>query len=216
MPTETLIAQDHRAGTRSASIDRSIARRQSVNTLVRFSETDAGRCKVEDFIAAEFRKHFDASVTEFMPTLAALYGESGEMKAAVGYRSAAACDLFLEIYTGNPIEEVLHRQAGIRVPRREIVEVGGLACRGGRAAMEMIKALAPVLIESGFSWVVFTGADTVRNVFQRLDLRTVALCIANKSLLGERWQEWGSYYDHNPVVMAGRIAEGVDARRALA
>ena len=213
---EALTAEIRRADSSSASIDRSIARRQTVNTLVRFSETDAGRAAVEAFIATEFAKHFNARVSEFMPTLAALYSESGEMKAAVGYRPAAASSLFLEVYTSAPIEEVLYRQAGIRVPRAEIVEVGGLACRGGRAAMEMVKALAPVLIESGFSWVVFTGADTVRNVFQRLDLRTVALCIANKSLLGERWQEWGRYYDHNPVVMAGRIAEGVDAGRALA
>ena len=102
------------------------------------------------------------------------------------------------------------------VARSGIVEVGSLACTGGRAAMEIVAALGPALIADGFSWVVFTGADTVRNVFRRLPLRPIALCIANKSLLGDAQREWGSYYEHNPVVMAGRLADGVGALEAAA
>jgi hypothetical protein len=33
-------------------------------------------------------------------------------------------------------------------------------------------------------------------------------------LLGEARHDWGTYYDHNPHVMAGRIAEGALARGA--
>jgi hypothetical protein len=146
-----------------------------------------------------------------MPTLVGLHGIDGSLLAAVGYRSAALESLFLEVYTQAPIEEVIRRQTGIDVPRSQIVEVGSLACTGGRAAMEIVTSLVPALIEDGFSWVVFTGADTVRNVFRRLNLKPVSLCIANKSMLGDRQQEWGSYFDHNPVVMAGRIADGIVA-----
>lgn len=183
--------------------------------LVRHGVASPYRRCIESFIAREYREYFDADITEFMPTLVALHDANCRLKAAVGYRAAATGKLFLETYTNGPIEQVLHRQSGWRVVREEIVEVGSLACNNGRAAMEIVAALGPALIEQGFSWVVFTGADTVRNVFRRLNLRPMALCIANKSMLGGRQHEWGSYYDHNPVVMAGRLADGVAARQPL-
>lgn len=164
---------------------------------------------IEAFIASEYRAHFGANVREFMPGLAGMFDGAGCLKAAVGYRSASAGPLFLEIYTPSPIEELVCQQTGLVVPREEIVEVGSLACTGGRAAMEIVTALAPALIEQGFTWVVFTGADTVRNVFRRMNLRPIALCIANKAQLGARQFEWGTYYDHNPVVMCGRLADGI-------
>jgi hypothetical protein len=179
--------------------------------LLRLSQLSPERRRVEAFIADQFAKHFDASVTEFMPMLAGLYDTNGGLDAAVGYRAAAAERLFLEVYTQSPVEEMLRAQVGIDVPRAEIVEVGSLACTDGRAAMEIVRLLVPALIAEGFSWVVFTGADTVRNVFRRLNLRPLSLCIANKAMLGERQYEWGSYYDHNPIVMAGRLADGITA-----
>ena len=184
--------------------------------LVRHDRQSPLRGIVEDFIAAEFREHFGAELRSFMPTLVGLHDTTGRLKAAVGCRAAAREPLFLETYTNGPIEQVLRRQSGIDVARSAIVEVGSLACTGGRAAMEIVAALGPVLIREGFSWVVFTGADTVRNVFRRLHLKPIALCIANKSVLGAAQQEWGSYYEHNPVVMAGRLADGIGALEAAA
>ena len=77
--------------------------------------------------------------------------------------------------------------------------------------MQIVLDLVPWLIGAGFSWVVFTGADTVLNVFRRLRLEPQPLCTADKSLLGDAAGDWGTYYDHHPVVMAGRIVEGLDA-----
>ena len=182
--------------------------------LVRHDRQSPLRGIVESFIAAEFREHFGAELTTFMPTLIGLHDTTGRLKAAVGYRAAAREPLFLETYTNGPIERVLKRQSGVDVARSAIVEVGSLACTGGRSAMEIVAALGPALIEDGFGWVVFTGADTVRNVFRRLHLKPIALCIANKSLLGAAQKEWGSYYEHNPVVMAGRLADGIGVLEA--
>ena len=182
--------------------------------LARHERGSARRKEVEAFVAREYGHHFGASVTEFMPTLVSLDDEAGGLRAAAGYRAAGHGPLFLEVYTNEPIETALGRQTGLEVARASIVEVGSLACSSGRAAMDIVKALVPVLISEGFSWVVFTGADTVRNVFRRLDLRPIALCIANRSVLGERQHDWGSYYEHNPVVMAGRLADGATALAA--
>jgi hypothetical protein len=146
-----------------------------------------------------------------MPTLIGLHSSQGDLKAAVGFRAAASGPLFLEAYTKVPIEQVLRNQTGLGIAREQIVEVGSLACDGGRSAMEIVTALVPALIQDGFSYVVFTGADTVRNIFKRLNLKPISICIANKGVLGEHQYEWGSYYEHNPVVMVGRLADGLNA-----
>jgi hypothetical protein len=71
--------------------------------------------------------------------------------------------------------------------------------------------LVPYLLDAGFSWVVFTGADTVMNVFRYLQLSPLPVCPADPLLLGATRHEWGSYYDHHPQVMVGRIRDGVRA-----
>jgi hypothetical protein len=208
---ETTLAAGIAADQIPKSNNRPFLRRvpNSNASLVHYGDTACGRKQIEAFIADEYRRHFSARLTEFMPTLVGLHGHEGELEAAAGYRAAVDGPLFLEAYTDGPVEGLLKELRGIDVQRNEIVEVGSLACRSGRAAMEMVAALVPMLIHEGFSWVVFTGADTVRNVFRRMHLKPFALCIANKSVLGDRQHEWGSYYDHNPVVMAGPIAEGI-------
>jgi hypothetical protein len=98
------------------------------------------------------------------------------------------------------------------VPRERIVEIGSLACHSASAAIAIVQTLVPHLLRAGFSWVVFTGADTVMNVFRHLGLEPRALCEANPRLLGDACDDWGTYYDHEPQVMAGRIADGSRAR----
>jgi hypothetical protein len=143
-----------------------------------------------------------------MPQLLALEDQAGRFHAVVGCRSAADGPLFLERYTRAPIERLISRHAGMAVRRSEIVEIGSLACRGGRAAVEIISGLVPFLIGSGFGWVAFTGADTVKNVFRRMRLFPTALCKADPALLGAGATDWGRYYDHDPEVMVGRLREG--------
>ena len=178
--------------------------------LVDYSSSTERRREIEQFIRDEYREHFGANLTHFMPHLLALHRPCGAVRAVVGYRGAQE-ELFLETYTRKPIEQVIAERLGETVPRHQIVEVGSLACRDGRAAVEIIKAVIPNLIQQGFTWVVLTGADTVRNVFRRLDLEPRALCVADKSLLGDDQDTWGTYYDHHPIVMAGRLADGICA-----
>jgi len=179
--------------------------------LAAYGPDTRGRVRIEQFIREEFLAHFDARITAFMPTLLAAHEPDGAVRAAVGIRCAAHAPLFLETYTHRPIEQVIATTLGVDVPREAIVEVGNLACRNGRAAMELVTALVPALLDRGYAWVVFTGADTVRNVFKHLKLQPQALCIANKALLGAAQQDWGSYYDHHPIVMAGRLLDGVES-----
>lgn len=181
--------------------------------LVSHGPLSQQRPLLEEFVRREFLAHFGARIRHFMPELLGLHGRSGDLRAVVGCRSAAAESLFLETYTREPIEHALAARNGFFVPRERIVEIGSLACRNATAAIAIVRALVPHLLLAGFSWVVFTGADTVMNVFRYLGLTPLELCPANPLLLGEARQDWGTYYDHNPHVMAGRIADGASARR---
>jgi len=169
------------------------------------------RAELERFISDEYRKHFDADVREFMPTFLALHDATGRISAAVGCRSAAFEKLFLEIYTDKPIEAMITERVSVEVPREQIVEIGSLACRNGRSAMAIIRALSPYLIDAGFSWAAFTASSTVVTVLSRLRLEPLALCVAHSSKLGPSRSAWGSYYKHDPVVMAGRLRDGIEA-----
>jgi hypothetical protein len=184
--------------------------------LVSHGLSSPRRALIEQFVRREFFAHFGARIRHFMPELLGLHEPDGTIRAAVGCRSAAE-PLFLETYTGGPIELAIESACASRVPREQIVEIGSLACRNATAAVAIVRALVPYLLQSGFSWVVFTGADTVMNVFRHLGLAPRALCPADPLLLGDARFDWGTYYDHEPRVMAGRIADGVAAtqRRAL-
>jgi hypothetical protein len=179
--------------------------------LVRHDRRSPLRALLEEFVRREFYVHFGARIRHFMPELLALHGNDGGVRAVVGCRAAAAEALFLETYTREPNELALAASNGFWVPRERIVEIGSLACRGGAAAIAVIRALVPHLFEAGFTWVVFTGAETVMNVFHYLGLGPRVLCRADALLLGEARHDWGTYYDHNPHVMAGRIQDGAFA-----
>jgi hypothetical protein len=184
--------------------------------LVSHDARSPQRAALEEFVRSEFRVHFGARIRHFMPELLALHGPDGSIRAVVGCRAASAEPLFLETYTREPIEVALASLNGFFVPRERIVEIGSLACRSAAAAVAIVRTLVPYLLHAGFSWVVFTGADTVMSVFRHLGLVPSALCAADPLLLGEARHDWGTYYDHAPRVMAGRIADGIAATSARA
>ncbi|HLF12416.1 MAG TPA: thermostable hemolysin [Gammaproteobacteria bacterium] len=184
--------------------------------LICHSHESPQRQHVEEFVRNEFLIHFNARVKHFMPVLLALHGSRGDVRAVVGCRSAATERLFLETYTQEPIQMLLARRLGVDIARDQIAEIGSLACRSGRAAIDIVRVLIPFLLEAGFSWVVFTGADTVMNVFRHLKLAPRVLCTADQELLGDERHDWGTYYHHHPKVMAGRLREGIDVLDATA
>jgi hypothetical protein len=186
-------------------------RDSSATSLVRHSVLSPQRKLLEEFVQGEFHTHFGARIRHFMPELLALHSHDGGIRAVVGCRSAAIERLFLETYTGEPIETALATRLGVHVARERIVEIGSLACSSATAAIAIIRALVPHLLRAGFTWVVFTGADTVMNVFRYLGLTPRELCAADPRLLGDARHDWGTYYDHQPYVMAGRIQDGVFA-----
>jgi hypothetical protein len=165
-----------------------------------------GRQHVEAFISAVYFRRFGADVRQFAPVLVSLHDEQGELVAAAGYRAADLGPLFLERYLDSPVEGMLPAQSG-RAPRRaSIVEVGHLAaCRAGEGR-RLIRLLGRHLMDEGFQWVVSTLTEELRNLFVRMGVAPLALGVADPAVLGEQAVQWGSYYDHRPLVLAGGLA----------
>jgi hypothetical protein len=164
-----------------------------------------GREPVERFVAAVYQQRFGAVVRQFAPVLVSLHDEQGERVAAAGYRPAQLGPLFLERYLPAPVQALLPAAAG-RPPTREgIVEVGHLAAVRAGEGRRLIRLLGPHLASQGYEWAVSTLTQELRNLFVRMGVAPLALGVADSAALGDQAAQWGSYYDHRPLVLAGRL-----------
>lgn len=162
------------------------------------------RARAEAFIATAFRKHYGAELRGFAPNLM-LLERGGRILAAAGWRCAKDERLFLESYLDEPIETAVSKVAGQSVRRERIVEVGHLAVDHRGASIHVVRNLAAHLDRLGYEWVTFTATAELIGIFRRLALPPLALAAADPCRLGEHAGDWGSYYDRQPVVVAGRI-----------
>jgi hypothetical protein len=162
------------------------------------------RVEVERYIQNIFAQHYGAQVSTFAPNLV-LLEQAGRMVAAAGWRCADASSLFLERYLDYPIEHILGKLAERPVARERIVEVGNLAASMPGGSLRVITTLATQLGRLGYEWVVFTATQELIGIFSRLGLPLLALNTADPARLGEEAGHWGSYYDKQPIVVAGQI-----------
>ncbi len=176
---------------------------------------DPQRTQVERFIREVFARRYGADVRHFAPLLVSLQ-DRGEIVAAAGYRSAAEAPLFLERYLPSPVETLLGAGEESPPARRHVVEVGNLAADRAGEGRRLIALMGPHLAAQGFQWVVGTITNELRHLFIRLGVTPLALGTAHAAALGDDAAHWGSYYAHEPVVLAGHLGLALRhmARRA--
>jgi hypothetical protein len=162
------------------------------------------RADVERFIAERFLHAYGARVVHYCAHLLGARDAAGAWKAAAGYTPAAAGALFLEQYLDRPVEAVLSSALAEPVARERIVEVGNLAAAGGGYCF--LPALGRHLASRGYRWAVFTATREVRDLLQRLSWPARVLAPAARERLADGGAAWGSYYAHEPSVMAGCLA----------
>ncbi len=182
--------------------------------LVVHTQRDPDRAEVEAYIRRIYADHYGADVQGFAPELVSLRDGSG-IVAAAGYRSAAHGPLFLERYLDAPIETLLTSTANAATQRPGVVEVGHLASDRPGEGRRLILLLGPHLAAQGFQWVVSTLTAELRHLFVRIGVTPLALGTADPAALGHEAVQWGSYYDHRPVVLAGHLRQALQqlARR---
>lgn len=165
---------------------------------------DPSRQEVEAFIARIYATRHGAQVQHFAQTLVALrQGES--TVAAAGYTPADAAPLFLERYLPAPVQALLTARTGLAVPRAGVVEVGHLAAERAGEGRRLIFLMAPHLASLGVQWVASTLTAELRQLFLRIGVTPFVLAAADPAALGPEARQWGSYYTHRPVVVAGHL-----------
>jgi hypothetical protein len=175
------------------------------STLRQYSAADPCRPQVEAFIQRIYANRFEAQVKAFAPVLVGLHDRDGALVAAAGYRAAHTGTLFLERYLSQPVEALLYGGNATPGHRNGIVEVGHLASDRAGEGRRLIRLMGPLLAQNGFDWVVSTLTQELRHLFVRMGVAPLALGYADPSLLGNAAQDWGRYYDHQPVVLAGQL-----------
>lgn len=169
---------------------------------------DPHRADVEAFIRQTYAQRYGADVRQFAPTLVSLRDASG-IVAAAGYRSASNGPLFLERYFDTPIDSLLANPGEAAPERAHIVEIGHLSAARAGEGRRLIRLLAAHLQSLPFEWVVSTMTTGLRHMFLRLGITPLALGLADPDALGSEAAQWGSYYEHHPVVLAGRLQQAL-------
>lgn len=168
------------------------------------------RADLEEFVRRRFERAHGAHVRSFMPTLLSVDDRWGQRVGVIGLRCAAEGPLYLEQYLDLPIERAIAAGAVTPPPaRREIVEIGNLACPTGRAGLLAISVLPAYLAARGHSWIAFTATRTVRRLLDELDAPHFELAEARESRVATAPDHWGSYYAQEPRVHAARLRDGL-------
>lgn len=156
------------------------------------------RLEVTRFIEHHYARQYGARMRVEYPDLISVRNKSGDLLAAAGFRFAASGSLFLERYTGQPIDRLLN------MPRTEIVEIGNLASLGGTSVF-LFAALASYLESLGVTQAVITGTRTLEHRLSRLGLAPRRLCPARIECVNGDDTDWGSYYTTRPYLLTGSI-----------
>ena len=174
-----------------------------------------GRTRVQDFVKGIYAERYGAHITEFAPVLLALRDAQGALVAAVGYRCAVIEPLFLERYLDVPVEQALLGAQAPRSARRVIAEVAHLVALKPGEGRRMMAELGRWLGQQGVHWVVSTVTRELRHLFLRMGIAPLALGVADPERLGERARDWGSYFEHEPVVLAVALPQTARLRPRL-
>ncbi len=205
MPQPCFAIKSHREGT------------LSLHTCMRSSGLSLCpaelRGTAESFIRASYRASFQANPSQLLPHMLVSLDQQQRVDMALGMKPADEGPLFLEQYLDVPIENAITARMGYPVARHAIVEIGNLAVTRPGAIRNAIAHCTHWLFEEGYEWVAFTGTRTLRHSFARLGLAPVTLAPASPERLpAANRSRWGTYFDHQPELCIGHIAEG---RRAL-
>ena len=162
------------------------------------------RAYLETRIRSGFGTHFGACIEGFMPRFA-LYKTMLGSSGVIGVRGAGEDRLFLERYLNHPVERVIAEAAGSDVPRERIAEVGQFVTDDREVVAPFFRDLVPFLKAEGYDWVCFTGTRRIRAILDRVGFHGLPIATADKSRVADDTSDWGNYYDHQPVVIAGKL-----------
>lgn len=171
------------------------------------------RIEVEQFAHRVYKKHYGADLRSFSREMLALTSDSGRVLSCVGINMPENGPLFLEHYTGGPVQEAIAaaRPEVEDVKRAEVVEVGTMAVHPKGLCRLMMAALAGVVAARGKRYIVFTAVKNLQNTLDSLKIPFTVLADADMSALprvDEGGTDWGRYYNSSPKVIVLDLLQG--------
>lgn len=180
--------------------------------LTLHSQSDLRREAVEHSVRAIYTERYGASIPGFAPWLVSVQ-DGMNVLAAAGYRPASTGPLYLESYLPAPVEEQIATQTGVAPRREDIVEVGHLTAARSGEGRRLMQLLGLHLADQGFHWVVGTFTRELRVMLMRLGVAPLTLGAADPVSLGGSAHLWGSYFEHQPLVLAIHLRHALRQHR---
>lgn len=161
------------------------------------------RNEIEAFIKQGFAKAYDAKISITTPHLLAL--SNGNYKAALGIRSGHE-KLFLEQYLSGRIEQqavfVEHD-----IKRQDIVEISHLFSNAKRFTIPLFMVTAVSLFYINYKYLVFSGTEKVIKLIGNTGVSNTLIGKADQNRIAIPTDDWGSYYNTNPKIIAVSLSE---------
>lgn len=203
----TLVDDDGYAGRLRLDADKVSRFTHLRPTVISISERlRPQRRQVEGFLQDAYAKAFGGTIRRHYPILMSVWDGDHALHAAAGFRFAVCQPLFLEQYLDAPIEAAIGGALDCSVARNEVAEIGNLAANSPGASVFLFLALAGYLQQHGCRYAAATATRQLRRMFRQVGFGVTELQDANPDRLTSGSADWGTYYDHAPVVLAGEIA----------
>lgn len=190
--------------TELSTVSASIAPTVAGNTFAIVDRDSIARSALEARIRSGFGTHFEACVAGFMPRFA-YYEHSSGGTGVIGVRGASEEPLYLENYLERPIEDQISRVVDSQVSRDRIAEVGQFVVDERGIVTSFFRDLVPFLADQGYEWVCFTGTNRIRAILKRAGLEGLPIAAADQELVANTPDSWGTYYEHDPIVIVGKL-----------
>lgn len=174
------------------------------------------RRRVEAFVEDTYARTYGGQVSRHYPTLMSVQDAAGRIYAVVGFRLAGDSELFLEQYLDAPVEHAIAEACRAPSGRERIAEIGNLASDGRGATVFLFMALAAHLRALGCDYAVATATRALRGIFAKAGFPTTELGRAKPERLPDGGAAWGSYYETDPVVLAGSIGAALPPLQSFA
>jgi hypothetical protein len=164
------------------------------------SRFDRLRAGVEAAVRSVYAERYGAVLTSFARTIVADLNEEGGVECAAGIRFGYEA-LFSECYLDQPIECILQSHHDCDIKRECIVEVSHLAGPNAGRSIVFVQELIEFLHTKDVEAAIFTATRPLRGLLRRNSIKMLELGRADRARVADP-ETWGSYFDHDPRIVA--------------
>jgi hypothetical protein len=149
-------------------------------------------------IVDAFALAYDVEIARLPNRMLAVQAEDEALICAMGVRDNQSV-FFSECYLDTPVDCAISAVMGLPVDRDDIIEFTALATVRAGAFGFLLSGLAPAGRAAGYRWGLFTATHPLRSAARRFGAPLAELGAANRDRAADP-ENWGTYYDHDPVV----------------